>query len=74
MIQTAHYESNDYINILIPEVDDALNNYLSFKNLDNKHLSFGSNSVFVTKQFATKHGITIGQSISLEFQGITQNI
>src|SRR5690554_4296127 len=72
MIQTAHYESSDYINVLIPEVDDELNDYLAFKNLDSNDLSFGSSSVFVTKQFASKHDIVVGQSISLEFQGVTQ--
>ncbi len=71
MIQVAHYNDIDYINLLIPEVDDDLNDYLVFKDLVGHDLNFKKNSVFVTQQFAGKHGITIGDEISLEIQGET---
>jgi len=73
MIQTAHFEQQDYINILIPEDADSLNEFLAFKDLNSKPILFDANSVFVTKQFASQHNITLGDEILLDFQGISNH-
>lgn len=70
MIQTAHFENQAYINVLIPENAEVLNNFLMFKNLRSRKILFDSNSVFVTKQFASLHNIDSGDEIQLEFQGM----
>ena len=40
MIQVAHYNDIDYINLLIPEIDDDLNDYLAFKDLNGQPMTF----------------------------------
>ncbi len=71
MIQTAQFENQDYINILIPEDAEALNSFLIFRDLSSKTTQFNSNSVFVTKQFAGLNNVSLGDEILLEFQGIS---
>lgn len=73
MIETVHFEESDYIYIIVPEVDDKLNDFLHFKDKNEHDITFNEQSVFVTEQFARKHGLLKGDIISLDFQGVQKS-
>src|SRR5690606_26880098 len=73
MIQVAYFDETDYINLIVPETYDELNDFLSFKDTKDKSIEFKADSVFVTKQFALDHDISVGDFISLEVNDVTSN-
>lgn len=73
MIQVAYFDETDYINLIVPESYDEMNDFLSFRDTKDKSIEFKSDSVFVTKQFALDHDIHVGDLISLEVNDVTSN-
>nr|WIF89131.1 ABC transporter permease [Acholeplasma laidlawii] len=73
MIQVAYFDETDYINLIVPETYDEMNGFLSFRDTKDKSIEFKSDSVFVTKQFALDHDISVGDFISLEVNDVTSN-
>lgn len=69
MDYTFKYENDDYINVISPENNILLNDFLNFKNKNRHAISMDENSVLMTQQFAIKHNIKSGDTIELEFQG-----
>lgn len=73
MIQVAYFDETDYINLIVPESYDEMNDFLSFRDTKDKSVEFKSDSVFVTKQFALDHDIHVGDLIRLEVNDVTSN-
>ena len=71
MTEISFYSEKHYIGVVIPEVDEKLNDYLDFSSLDDTSLTFESGNVFVSNQFAKAHGINKGDQISLEIRGVS---
>jgi len=67
MNTTAKYEGN-YINIVIPENTQNINNFISFENIFNKKINMQKNSVFVTQPLAVKYNLKSGDELSLSMQ------
>lgn len=70
MTDLAKYENNDYISILIPEDESRLNDFMHFKDINRNDVMMTQNSVMVTHQFAIKHNIKEGDSITLDIRNI----
>lgn len=71
MDYTFKYKNDDYINVVSPENNLLINDFLNFKNTSRHDILMDNNSVFVTQQFAIKHNIKANDTIELEFQGTT---
>lgn len=69
MDYTFKYKNDDYINVISPENNILLNDFLNFKNKNRHDILMDQNSVLMTQQFAIKHNIKSGDTIELEFQG-----
>lgn len=67
MSANAQYLNKSYITIVIPKSADEINNFIAFGN-DNKEITFDSKSVLLTKQFASKHNLKVGNQFSLTIQ------
>ncbi|MDD2575456.1 MAG: FtsX-like permease family protein [Acholeplasmataceae bacterium] len=70
MDYTFKYKNDDYINVVSPENNLLINDFLNFKNTKRHEILMANDSVLVTQQFAIKHHIKSGDTIELEFQGI----
>ena len=66
MASNAKYLNNDYITVLIPEDTNNINDFLNFKESRKEKFIFTDSAVVVTRQFAKKHDLAIGDMLALE--------
>ncbi len=74
MMIIANYDTDYYIQIVVPDDVLTFNDFIHFKNIHRQRLMMDNESAFVTKEFAMKHGIKENDVIDLEIQGIANSI
>lgn len=69
MSANAQYNSKDYITIIVPKDASEINEFIKF-GFKKKLVTFDENSVIVTKQFANKHDLKIGDVLPLTINSV----
>jgi putative ABC transport system permease protein len=70
MASNAQYLSNAYISIIVPEDINRINDFIAFRTKKDQEFNMSANSVIVTKQFAMKNDLEVGDNLSLKVNDV----
>ena len=73
MATHAQYQNKDYITIIIPEETEKTNLFINFRKSKKNEFIFNNSSVIITKQFALKHELKVGDDLELSIQDKSLN-
>lgn len=74
MANNAQYLNKDYISIIVPEDTNRINEFLDLRKGKKQEYLMGEDSVIITKQFAMKHDLDIGDNLALKVNDIEINL
>lgn len=64
-------KNKDFITVLSFEDSSRINEFINFRNKNKKNFEFTKDSVIITKQFASKHNLSVGDKIKLSISNQT---
>ena len=64
-------KNKDFITVLSFEDSSRINEFVNFRNKNKKNFEFTKDSVIITKQFASKHNLSVGDKIKLSISNQT---
>ena len=73
MATNAQYQNKDHITIIIPEETEKTNLFINFRKSKKNEIIFNNSSVIITKQFALKHELKVGDDLELSIQDKSLN-
>lgn len=64
-------KNKDFITVLSFEDSSRINEFINFRNKNKKNFEFTKDSVIITKQFASKHNLSVSDKIKLSISNQT---